>query len=179
MTPSSWANTPISAPADWANHPVVAAERAARRMAMPVFAATVTTVIAFFGLTLVGGRFGELIRDIPFTVIAVLIASLVECFLILPNHMAHAIAHSAKEHWYDLPNRVVNSGFSLGARSPVPPLIAWVVWARYVVVAMMVVILASQIALFIRGRRELAVLQRAGTRLGHRQFHHGRRCDAG
>ncbi len=131
--------------------PVIAAERAAKRMAMPVFAATLTTVIAFFGLTAIGGRFGELIRDIPFTVIAVLIASLIECFLILPNHMAHAIAHSAKEHWYDLPNRVVNRGFRWVRDHLFRPLVAWVVWARYVVLAMMIAILASQIALFIRG----------------------------
>ncbi|WP_282027235.1 efflux RND transporter permease subunit [Ruegeria faecimaris] len=131
--------------------PMVAAERAARRMAMPVFAATLTTVIAFFGLTAIGGRFGELIRDIPFTVIAVLIASLIECFLILPNHMAHAIAHSAKEHWYDLPNRVVNKGFRWVRDTLFRPLIAWVIWARYVVVSAMIVILASQISLFIRG----------------------------
>ena len=131
--------------------PMVAAERAARRMAMPVFAATITTVIAFFGLTAIGGRFGELIRDIPFTVIAVLIASLIECFLILPNHMAHAIIHSAKEHWYDWPNRVVNRGFRWVRETLFRPLIVWVVWARYVVVSLMVVILASQIALFIRG----------------------------
>jgi hypothetical protein len=39
----------------------------------------------------IGGRFGGLIADIPFTVIVVLLASLVECFLILPNHMAHAL----------------------------------------------------------------------------------------
>ncbi|MFY2823724.1 efflux RND transporter permease subunit [Ruegeria sp. MALMAid1280] len=131
--------------------PTVAAESAARRMAMPVFAATLTTVIAFFGLTAIGGRFGELIGDIPFTVIAVLLASLIECFLILPNHMAHAITHSAKEHWYDWPNRVVNRGFRWVRDHLFRPLIAWVVWARYVVVAVMVVILASQIALFIRG----------------------------
>ena len=79
--------------------PQVAAENAARRMAMPVFAATLTTVIAFFGLIAVGGRFGDLIRDIPFTVIAVLLASLVECFLILPHHMAHALAASGKTHF--------------------------------------------------------------------------------
>ncbi|MBY6163173.1 efflux RND transporter permease subunit [Mameliella alba] len=71
--------------------PFDAAENAARRMALPVFSATITTVIAFFGLVAIGGRFGELIADIPFTVIVVLIASLVECFLILPNHMAHAL----------------------------------------------------------------------------------------
>lgn len=132
-------------------HPVVASERAARRMAMPVFAATLTTIIAFFGLTAVGGHFGELIRDIPFTVIAVLAASLVECFLILPNHMSHAIAHSAKEHWYDMPNRVVNRGFRWVRDHLFRRLMGWVVWARYVVLAGAVVILASQIALFIQG----------------------------
>ncbi|NSX54990.1 efflux RND transporter permease subunit [Parasulfitobacter algicola] len=71
--------------------PVVAAENAAKRMAAPVFSATLTTVIAFFGLVAVGGRFGDLIADIPFTVIVVLIASLVECFLILPHHMQSAL----------------------------------------------------------------------------------------
>ncbi|SDE25141.1 efflux RND transporter permease subunit [Ruegeria marina] len=132
-------------------HPVVAAETAARRMAMPVFAATLTTIIAFFGLTSVGGRFGELIRDIPFTVIAVLAASLVECFLILPNHMAHAIAHSAKEHWYDWPNRMVNRGFRWIRDHLFRPFVGWVLRARYVVLAGTVAVLASQVALFISG----------------------------
>jgi multidrug efflux pump subunit AcrB len=132
-------------------HPVVASERAAQRMAMPVFAATLTTVIAFFGLVSIGGRFGDLIRDIPFTVIVVLIASLVECFLILPNHMSHAIAHSTKEHWYDLPNRVVNRGFRWVRDTLFRPLVGWVVWGRYVVFAGALVILASQAALFIQG----------------------------
>ncbi|MBK0326449.1 efflux RND transporter permease subunit [Rhodobacteraceae bacterium F11138] len=132
-------------------HPVVAAETAARRMAMPVLAATLTTVIAFFGLTAVGGRFGDLIADIPFTVIAVLVASLAECFLILPNHMAHAIAHSAKQHWYDWPNRVVNRGFRRVRDQVFGPLMAWAVRARYVVLAVMLAVLASQLALFIRG----------------------------
>ncbi len=132
-------------------HPVVAAENAARRMAMPVFAATLTTIIAFFGLTAIGGRFGDLIRDIPFTVIAVLAASLVECFLILPNHMSHAIAHSAKEHWYDKPSRVVNTGFRWVRDQVFRPLIGWVIWARYAVLASVIVILAGQLAVFIRG----------------------------
>ncbi|MGR3542615.1 MAG: efflux RND transporter permease subunit [Hasllibacter sp.] len=68
-----------------------AAENAAIRMFPPVFAATLTTIIAFAALVAVGGRFGSLIADIPFTVIAVLAASLIECFLILPRHMAHAL----------------------------------------------------------------------------------------
>ncbi|MGB1390122.1 MAG: efflux RND transporter permease subunit, partial [Paracoccaceae bacterium] len=132
-------------------HPVRAAENAARRMAMPVFAATVTTVIAFFGLIAIGGRFGDLIRDIPFTVIAVLIASLVECFLILPNHMSHALVHTAKEHWYDWPSRTVNKGFRWMRETLFKPLIWLVIRARYVVLAGTMLILATQISGFIRG----------------------------
>jgi multidrug efflux pump subunit AcrB len=131
--------------------PVVAAENAARRMAMPVFSATLTTVIAFFGLVSIGGRFGDLIGDIPFTVIAVLIASLAECFLILPNHMSHALAHSVKTHWYDLPSRVVNKGFEWVRDQIFRPLIAGVIWARYAVFAGAVVLLASQVVLVISG----------------------------
>ena len=131
--------------------PVVAAEQAARRMALPVFSATLTTVIAFFGLTAIGGRFGEMIQDIPFTVITVLLASLVECFLILPHHMSHALAHTATEHWYDLPSRVVSRGFVWVRRRLFRPLMAWVVRLRYPVLAGTVAVLAFHVVLFIDG----------------------------
>ncbi len=131
--------------------PVTAAETAARRMAAPVFSATVTTVLAFAALTAIGGRFGSLIADIPFTVIVVLLASLVECFLILPNHMAHALAHSAKTHWYDLPSRLVNRGFDWVKQRAVRPLMRLVVRARYPVAAAMIFLLATQVASFLRG----------------------------
>ena len=131
--------------------PTTAAENAARRMATPVFSATVTTVIAFFALVAIGGRFGALIKDIPFTVIAVLIASLVECFLILPHHMKHALTHTAKEHWYDWPSRQVNKGFRWIRETLFRPLMAGVIWARYPVIALAVVVLASQLSLFIAG----------------------------
>ncbi|MCG6885299.1 MAG: efflux RND transporter permease subunit [Silicimonas sp.] len=131
--------------------PTTAAENAARRMFTPVFSSTITTVIAFFGLVAIGGRFGDLILDIPFTVIVVLLASLVECFLILPNHMKHALAHTAKEHWYDWPSRQVNKGFRWVRERLFRPFIAGVIWARYPVIAFVFVVLASQVTLFIRG----------------------------
>lgn len=131
--------------------PAVAAENAAKRMFMPVFAATLTTIIAFFGLTAVGGRFGDLIIDIPFTVIVVLLASLVECFLILPNHMRHALAHSAKEHWYDMPSRVVNAGFRWFRDRVFRRFMALVIWARYPVLAGTITLLATQISVFMTG----------------------------
>ncbi|WP_299747202.1 efflux RND transporter permease subunit [uncultured Tateyamaria sp.] len=203
--------------------PMAAAENAARRMAMPVFAATLTTVIAFFGLVAVGGRFGDLIRDIPLTVIAVLLASLVECFLILPHHMGHALAASDKPRFsriklgvavlsvavlsavisgaagyviwsgsiatawdvwpyllagptvlaavfllsprrlkadwvagmggkgLDTPSVIVNHGFEWMREKLFRPMMAGVIAARYVVLAGVCVVLASQVALFIQG----------------------------
>ncbi|MCR8826083.1 efflux RND transporter permease subunit [Pseudosulfitobacter koreensis] len=207
--------------------PVVAAETAAQRMAMPVFAATLTTVIAFFGLVAVGGRFGDLIRDIPYTVIVVLIASLVECFLILPHHMSHAIRPDGQSQFslgklavglvtgalfigggailvwalvtkpeggvwgaivwdglrmaaytlaavavlfllsprrikavvvqrigtagIDLPSKIVNRGFEWLRERLFRPFMAGVIHARYVVLAGVVAVLASQVALLITG----------------------------
>ncbi len=142
--------------ADWrarelGEAPAEAAERAASRMALPVFAASVTTVIAFLGLTAVGGRFGGLILDIPLTVTAVLIASLIECFVILPNHMRHALASAAKERWYDWPSRTVNRGFRWLRERAFRPLMRGLIAARYPVLAMAVLLLAMQAAQFIRG----------------------------
>ena len=131
--------------------PTTAAEMAARRMASPVFAATITTIIAFFGLVAIGGRFGTLISDIPLTVIAVLVASLVECFLILPHHMRGALIHTAKEHWYDWPSRQVNKGFRWVREALFRPFTLLVIRARYAVFALTIVALASQAALFIKG----------------------------
>ncbi len=218
--------------------PVTASENAARRMSAPVFSATLTTIIAFFGLVAVGGRFGDLIADIPFTVIVVLIASLVECFLILPNHMSHALKErptkgfsrlrlsiaalalsvvamvltaliglglllgatalgwvdaegglyaavfsangigalaglgffllwfsfymfsrprraelvlAMSRHGVDAVSSTVNVGFEWVRHRAFRPLMHLVIWARYPVLALVLVVLASQAALFIKG----------------------------
>ena len=121
-------------------------------MALPVFAATLTTVIAFFGLVAIGGRFGSLIADIPFTVIMVLTASLIECFIILPNHMAHSLSSGDKKHWYDAPSRVVNRGFEWMRDGFFRGFIGWVVRARYVVIAGAIALLATQAVFLISGQ---------------------------
>lgn len=132
--------------------PMDAASNAAKRMSGPVFSATITTVIAFSALMLVEGRFGDLISDIPFTVMVVLIASLVECFLILPHHMAHALqANQRRTAWYDWPSRMTNAGFDWFRRAVFRRFMMFVIWARYPVLALLFVVLASQVTLLIRG----------------------------
>ncbi|MCH2077046.1 MAG: efflux RND transporter permease subunit [Rhodobacteraceae bacterium] len=128
-----------------------AAENAAKRMFTPVFSASITTITAFFGLVAIGGRFGDLIIAIPYVVIAVLIASLIECFLILPNHMNHALAHANKDHWYDWPSRQVNKGFDVFRERVFRPLMHLIIWARYPIVAVAFVVLAGQVTQVIKG----------------------------
>lgn len=131
--------------------PFVAAERAVQRMAAPVFASTVTTVAAFLGLVAIGGRFGNLIADIPFTVSVVLLASLLESFVILPNHMAHALMKAGRRHWYDWPSRVTNSGLGWVRDRLIRPLTRAVIVARYPVLAAALALLAFYAGLFLRG----------------------------
>ncbi|MGE0613091.1 MAG: efflux RND transporter permease subunit, partial [Hyphomicrobiales bacterium] len=65
------------------------AERGASRMLPPVAAATLTTIAAFSPLFLIRDRIGDMLSAIPLVVVAVLVASLIECFLILPGHLRH------------------------------------------------------------------------------------------
>ena len=66
-----------------------AAILAATRMSGPVFSAMLTTVAAFLPLFIIQGVIGAVIVAIPAVVCAVLVASLIECFFILPAHLAH------------------------------------------------------------------------------------------
>ena len=66
-----------------------AAALAATRMSAPVVSAMLTTVAAFLPLFTIKGIIGEIISAIPMVVVAVLIASLMEVFFILPAHLAH------------------------------------------------------------------------------------------
>ena len=67
----------------------------ARRMLWPVIASSLTTVAAFLPLMMVGGIIGNILGDIPFVMVAVITASLIECFLILPAHLRGALAGAA------------------------------------------------------------------------------------
>ena len=86
--------------------PLDAAEAGARRMAAPVLAASLTTIAAFIPLLVIGDHIGEIITAIPFVVIAVIVASLIECFLILPGHLKGALGRaggreSAPRQWFN------------------------------------------------------------------------------
>jgi len=72
--------------------PLEAAEGGARGMLGPVLASSLTTIASFLPLMLVGGIIGNILFDIPFVVVCVILASLVESFLVLPGHLRHAFS---------------------------------------------------------------------------------------
>ncbi len=68
---------------------VVAAIRGARRIRTPLIFAVLTTIVAFLPLLFVPAGFGEVWKALPIIVIAMLLFSLVESLLVLPNHLSH------------------------------------------------------------------------------------------
>ena len=90
--------------------PLAAAVGGAQRMAVPVFCAALTTISAFLPLFVISGIIGQIISAIPLVVVAVLMASLVECFLVLPGHLTGAVARvddatpgilTRSRNWFD------------------------------------------------------------------------------
>jgi multidrug efflux pump subunit AcrB len=71
--------------------PLDAAISSARRMWVPVATSSMTTLAAFIPLLIMGGEMGDAVIALPTVLLCVIIASLVECFLVLPGHLAHSL----------------------------------------------------------------------------------------
>ncbi len=69
--------------------PADAAALGAQRMFPPVMASSLTTMAAFLPLIILDEEF---IVEIPLLMLCVIIASLVECFLIMPGHLRHSFS---------------------------------------------------------------------------------------
>ena len=68
--------------------PKDAAILGAEEVGWPVLSASLTTIAAFGPLMFMSGTSGQFMRIVPITAIAVILASLIEVFMILPSHVA-------------------------------------------------------------------------------------------
>jgi multidrug efflux pump subunit AcrB len=101
-------------------------------MLAPVTSASLTTIASFLPILVVGDIIGQVIREIPLVVTAVLIASLIECFLVLPCHMRGALSGLRQ------PNRLrrrLNHGFELVRDGPFRRLVETALAWRYATLA--------------------------------------------
>lgn len=123
--------------------PLAAAEGGARRMFWPVMASSLTTVAAFIPLMLVSGPIGNIMFDIPFIMICVLLASVVECFFILPAHLRAAFARESAVRASRLRSRL-EEGFDRLRDGPFRRLVSRAVdWRASTVVAGLVLIILA------------------------------------
>jgi multidrug efflux pump subunit AcrB len=76
-----------------------AAENGVGHMLVPVTAAVTTTIATFSPILLVTGNIGQIMGVLPLVVVAVALASLIECFLILPGHLAHTMSRRRGVRW--------------------------------------------------------------------------------
>ncbi|WP_209000649.1 efflux RND transporter permease subunit [Labrenzia sp. DG1229] len=77
-----------------------AAVNGATTMLAPIFAASLTTIAAFLPILLVSDVLGQIMGTLPVVVVAVVIASLIECFLVLPGHLSHALGSRPGWSWW-------------------------------------------------------------------------------
>lgn len=132
-------------------NPMYASEGGARRMFWPVIASSLTTVAAFLPLMMVSGPMGKILGDIPFIMICVLIASLVECFFILPAHLRNAFGHDAGKKAWPLRTRL-DTAFDNFRDGPFRRAVTAAVEYRGVTVTTGLVILILAVGLLAGGR---------------------------
>ena len=112
--------------------PLRAAVGGAQRMFWPVIASSLTTIAAFLPLGMMGGAMGKIAFDIPFVMICVIIASLVECFLVLPGHLHHTFRHHTVKpgRWRER----IDQGFARFREEKFRPFVRRAIEHRYVTV---------------------------------------------
>ncbi len=85
--------------------PKVAAITAAQETIKPVTATILTTIAAFGALFFMGGIMGKFVWPVPAVIIICLVASWLECFFILPSHLADFVKikkhRVQKRRWYE------------------------------------------------------------------------------
>ena len=127
------------------------AEGGARRMLAPVVSSSLTTIAAFMPLLLIGGIIGSILRTIPIVVICVILASLVESFLVLPGHLRGTFARMGRYRPKGLRKRL-DVGFERFRERVFRPMVKAGVRARWVTVALAIAILTSTFGWVAGGR---------------------------
>lgn len=94
-----------------------------QRVRTPVIFAVLTSITAILPLLAIGGTIGKLVADIPLVVVSVLVLSLIEALLILPNHLSHlpppgTVSKSPVLRWFETVQARVDRGFTSFVEGP-------------------------------------------------------------
>jgi multidrug efflux pump subunit AcrB len=119
--------------------PLKAAVDGVSEVGMPVIAAVTTTIVAFIPLFYVGGIMGKFIAILPAVVIACLVVSLLECFILLPAHLSNLPDPNASNNnlnpltrRLELVHRLTSSGMEWFVARIYTPLLSKALYWRYI-----------------------------------------------
>ena len=127
--------------------PLDAAVDGTRQVTIGVSSSFITSICVFLPLAYLEGDMGKVLKVIPVVLIVTLSVSLIEAFLILPHHMAHAIGknnNSAFRRWFD-------AGFERFRESVVGRLVDLAVEWRYLTVGLVLMALLASLSLIAGG----------------------------
>lgn len=127
--------------------PLEAAIQGTLQVAPGVLSSFVTTTAIFGALAFIEGDLGDLLRVIPIVMLLVLAVSLVEAFLILPNHLSHGATHDTPS-WV---TRKAESGVGWVREHVVGPSATWAVRNRYFTVGFCLMIFLGSVSLLAGG----------------------------
>ncbi|MGM0444247.1 MAG: efflux RND transporter permease subunit [Fibrobacterota bacterium] len=158
--------------------PFQAALEGTREVAVPVFTAVLTTVIAFLPFFFFQGRMGSVIYQLALVVIATLVFSLFESFCILPAHLAHSRGLTPQAAVTGL-RRAFDRGYAFLKERIYAPLLQWAVTNKVLITALCAAYVAMTAALIggkhvefsafpytARDDATLSLVMPAGTRTG-------------
>lgn len=110
--------------ADHDPYPIATTIKATKEVALPATFGVLTTVAAFFPLTLIESQFGEILGSIAAIVIFCLIFSLIESKLILPSHLAHVTVKTPKKSsWWNRFQQTIDQGLKKFIHNTYTPLL--------------------------------------------------------
>lgn len=132
------------------NDPLEAVVVGTQRVMRGVFSSFLTSALLFGSLLMMKGDIGQVMGVLPVVLLSVLLISLIEAFLVLPNHLHHALAH---QHNKKLPRwREVFEGAFLRLRNGATRLGAGAIRFRYATVGIAIGLLIISIGMIATGQ---------------------------
>jgi multidrug efflux pump subunit AcrB len=135
----------IAARMDKGDRPLDAAIKGVSQVLPGIASSFITTLLVFGSLAFITGEIGQILRVMPIVLIVVLSVSLLEAFLILPNHLSHSLSRS-KQHEPSRLRRGFERGFDALRNRVFGPALDRAVDHRYLTLGIVVMLLLLAVA---------------------------------
>ncbi|MCC2098383.1 MAG: efflux RND transporter permease subunit [Hyphomicrobiales bacterium] len=129
--------------------PLDAAVDGTREVMPSVISSFTTTACVFGSLLFLKGDIGQILKVIPAVMLVILAVSLIEAFVVLPNHLKHSIAHAGIGE--GRLQKMMERGLSWARDHIAGPAVDWCVAWRYLAVGAAIALFMSAIAMVIGG----------------------------